>query len=128
MCALIALGGCGGDDGAGSPVDGGSVPTEVATSGPPPGEVVTGPALDSSCRPETVTVAAGTEVVFTNRGRNDHNVLPADGGDAWGVMTEDFGPGDTYRHVFAEPGEYPYYCSIHGTAEVGMVGRVVVTG
>jgi plastocyanin len=42
------------------------------------------------------------------------------------VTVDEFQPGDEYRHVFSEPGEYRYYCTIHGTAEVGMVGTVVV--
>jgi plastocyanin len=117
-----ALAGCGGDDETATT----EPATTVAQSGA--GVTVTVQALDNSFRPETLTVAAGTEVVFENRGRNDHNVLPADGGDSWGVMTESFRPGDAYRHTFTEPGEYPYYCSIHGTAEVGMVGTIVVTG
>lgn len=116
--------GCGSDDTATTE------PTEPPSSTPTPGAgvTVTVQALDNSFRPETLTVAAGTEVAFENRGRNDHNVLPADGGDSWGVMTESFRPGDEYRYTFSEPGEYRYYCSIHGTADVGMVGTIVVTG
>ena len=71
-------------------------------------------------------VAAGTEVVWTNVGRNDHDIEAADG--SWGVGKELFGPGETYSHVFTEPGEVTYYCTIHGTANAGMVGTVVVTG
>ena len=33
------------------------------------------------------------------------------------------GPGATYSHVFTEPGEVTYYCTIHGTADAGMVGH-----
>jgi plastocyanin len=29
--------------------------------------------------------------------------------------------------VFTEPGIYAYYCSIHGTDVVGMVGSITVT-
>jgi plastocyanin len=70
-------------------------------------------------------VRPGTTVVWTNRGRNEHDVLPAEG-DGWGVEVEDFQPGDVYRHAFDEPGTYHYYCSIHGTTTEGMVGAVVV--
>lgn len=128
---MLLVAGCGGDDG------GGEDDTETtATSGSPapdttpspPGPAVTVQALDNSFRPETVTVSVGTEVLFDNRGRNDHNVLPSDGGDEWGVQVEEFRPGDQYTVTFDEPGEYPYYCSIHGTADVGMIGTVVVTG
>lgn len=93
----------------------------------PNGEVVNVLAIDNTFRPETIEISAGTEVVWTNGGRNEHNVLPVEG-DAWGVQTEDFAPKDVYSHVFTTPGTYPYYCSIHGTTEVGMIGTVVVTG
>ena len=84
-------------------------------------------AIDNSFRPEELEVAAGTEVVWDNGGRNDHNVLPVEG-DAWGVEAADFEPGATYRHRFTEPGTYAYYCSLHGTTTKGMVGSIVVTG
>lgn len=83
-------------------------------------------AFDNSFRPGQVTVAAGTTVVWTNRGRSDHDVLPADG-DAWGVEADGFGHGESYRHRFTEPGTYPYHCSLHGTPTKGMVGTIIVT-
>ena len=33
-----------------------------------------------------------------------------------------------HTQIEFEPGEYRYYCSIHGSTEVGMVGTVVVNG
>lgn len=84
-------------------------------------------AIDNTFRPGAITVAAGTEVRFTNDGRNEHNVLPVEG-DGWGVQVEDFAPGDEYVHRFTEPGTYAYYCSLHGTKDKGMVGTVEVTG
>ncbi len=93
----------------------------------PTGVVVEVVALDNSFRPEVLEIAAGDEVVFVNRGRNEHDALSVEG-DGWGVEVEDFLPGAEYRHVFDTPGTYRYYCSIHGTAEVGMVGTVIVTG
>jgi len=83
--------------------------------------------LDNTFRPEEASVAAGTEVVWENGGRNDHNVLPVEGDD-WGVEADAFAPGDVYRHRFTEPGTYAYYCSLHGTTTNGMVGTIVVTG
>lgn len=113
----LVLAGCGDDDDAASTpvtlVEG----VEVAVS-----------SIDNTFRPERIEVAAGTEVVWTNDGRNDHNVLPADDRDDWGVEVADFRPDDVYRHRFTEPGTYPYYCSLHGTTDRGMVGTVVVTG
>ena len=107
-------------------------PDAGATTVPPPeptppnGEVVQVRALDNTFRVADIEVVAGTEVWWTNNGRNDHNVLPVDDASDWGVETDDFGPGDEYRHVFGIPGTYLYYCSIHGTKTVGMVGSVTV--
>jgi plastocyanin len=80
--------------------------------------------IDNTFRPEVLEVAAGTEVVWQNRGRNEHDILSDVG---FGVAAADFQPGDEYRYVFLEPGEYPYWCTIHGTDTVGMIGTVVVT-
>ena len=93
----------------------------------PNGESVDVQAIDNNFRPEQVEISAGTEVVWTNAGRNEHNVIPVEGDD-WGVPTEEFVPKDVYSHVFTTPGTYAYYCSIHGTAEAGMIGTIVVTG
>ena len=113
------------DESAGDSAPDDSVPAETF---PPNGETVVVLGLDNTFREETIEVEAGTEVLWENRGRNDHNVVPVDETADWGVEVEDFTPGDEYSLVFGTPGEYPYYCSIHGTAEVGMIGTVVVTG
>lgn len=86
-------------------------------------------AIDNNFLPQTLTVAAGTEVKFVNNGRNDHDVVPE--GDlevrTWGVLVEDFLPGDSYSYVFTTPGTYVYYCTIHGTSTAGMFGSIEVT-
>ena len=102
-----------------------TAPTTVAPA-PPNGEVVQVRSLDNSYRLPDIEVVAGTEVWWTNNGRNDHNVLPVDETQTWGIDTEDFTPGDEYRRVFDTPGTYLYYCSIHGTKTAGMVGSIVV--
>jgi plastocyanin len=93
----------------------------------PNGEVLQVRSLDNSYRLPDVEVSAGTEIWWTNNGRNDHNVLPVNDDEAWGVNTENFTPGDEYRHVFDTPGTYLYYCSIHGTKTAGMIGSVTVS-
>jgi plastocyanin len=108
-----------GDDGGGDQ----EVPDDVVVVDTDPAPVV---ALDNTFRPENVEIPAGTEVVWSNRGRNEHNVLPVEG-DAWGVEVDGFQPGDTYSQTFDEPGVYRYYCSIHGTEDAGMIGALVVT-
>lgn len=131
-----------------------SEPPEGAESEPvplvvePTGVEIRVIAIDNIYRPATIEVAVGDDVVWENRGMNEHNILsiegPAPGSPvgasasigwirdaddalSWGVTTADFQPGDTFTYRFSEPGEYHYYCAIHGTATVGMVGTVVVT-
>ena len=107
----------------------------VGTAPPPPtipaieptGVVVPVVALDNSFRPQLVEISVGDEVVWENRGLNEHNVLYVEGAD-WGIEVENFQPGGIYSHVFIEPGEYSYYCSIHGNETVGMVGTIIVNG
>jgi plastocyanin len=134
IAAVILLVSCGGD----------SQDSEATTieTVPANGEVITIQALDNSFRPFDFEIAAGTEVIFDNRGRNDHNILPDtikdDAGltallasdtspTAWGVASPDFVPGDTYSHLFNVPGTYNYYCSIHGAPGAGMYGTLVVS-
>lgn len=113
---------------ADSPVDS---PAATAAAVVPTGVVVPVVALDNSFRPLSVEAKVGDTVVWENRGRNEHDVLSVEGtladGTAWGITVDDFQPGAIYSHVFREPGEYRYYCTIHGTTEVGMVGTVVIT-
>jgi len=92
----------------------------------PNGETVDVVALDNTFRVEDIEIVAGTEVRWENRGRNEHNVIPTDDDADWGADTEDFLPGDEYAFVFETPGEYRYYCTIHATKDVGMIGSVTV--
>jgi plastocyanin len=137
----LGLGACGGDDDSagGDRLSGGDQGAGAEPEGnggeeqpPPPEDVVdvdTDPAdvraIDNTFDAEAIRVPAGTTVRWTNRGRQDHDVVPAEG-DAWGVPVEDFAPGAVYEHTFDQPGTYSYYCTIHGTAARGMVGAVVV--
>lgn len=134
---LVALAGCGvdGDDSLRSmaaatvpPTVAGEVPADD-TVYPPNGETVEVLSIDNNFLPQSLSVAAGTEVRWRNNGRNDHNVIPADDPTAstWGVLEDLFAPKDEYSFVFDRVGTYVYYCSIHGTAEAGMFGSIVVT-
>jgi plastocyanin len=101
-----------------------STPDGTAHGSAPAPPTVNVQSIDNTFRPDRIEVAPGTEVVWVNRGRNEHDIS-FDAG--FGVTAADFQPGDEYRHVFTEPGEYPYHCTIHGTTTVGMIGTVVVT-
>jgi large repetitive protein len=81
--------------------------------------------IDNTFDAENVQVAPGTRVVWTNNGRQDHDIVPAEE-NGWGVEPADFEPDAVYEHTFDEPGTYRYYCTLHGTAQAGMTGAVVV--
>ena len=69
---------------------------------------------------EPLTVAVGTEVVWTNEDSMDHSV---EFDEATGIPTSpDLAQGDTYSFTFTEPGTYEYICGIHPR----MTGTIVV--
>lgn len=98
-------------------------------------------------RPESVTVAAGDEVVWRNTSSRAHSVtayedaIPegadyfASGGfddepsarEGWANgLAGNVTSGEEFTHRFELPGTYEYLCIPHERA--GMVGRVVVEG
>ncbi len=91
-------------------------------------------AIDNNFLPQNLTIAAGTKVTFTNRGRNPHNIVPVDGtadvnGSAttWGAPDTAFQPKAVYSYVFARAGTFVYYCTIHGSPKGGMFATITVT-
>jgi plastocyanin len=102
---------------------------ETAATFPPNGETMAIRAIDNDFLPAEVTITAGTEVVWRNGGRNQHNVLPEGDPAArlWGVQVADFVTGDEYAHVFDTPGTFVYYCSLHGSPTKQMHGTITVT-
>ena len=70
-----------------------------------------------SYSPETITVALGTEVVWTNLDAEAHTVT-SDGNFNSGLIQ----PGASYSHVFDEIGTFEYYCQPHPF----MTGTVIV--
>lgn len=69
--------------------------------------------------PKTVTVPAGTRVVWTNRDEEPHTVTSA--GNQF-TSSKALDSGDVYAATFTKPGTYAYYCSIHPM----MVGTIIV--
>jgi plastocyanin len=82
--------------------------------------------LDNTFNDENIEVAPGTKVVWTNDGRQNHDIVPVDDSVEFGVEPGDFEPETVYEYVFDKPGTYRYYCSLHGTEDAGMIGAVVV--
>ena len=108
----LAIAACGSDSGGGPLVEG---ETALVIS------------TDNAFAEMELTVAAGTEVIWENRGRNEHNVTPSEDENAeWRIDTEDFGPGSSGSFRFTESGTYAYYCSIHGTPDAGQTGVIIV--
>lgn len=70
--------------------------------------------------PKIVSVAAGSKLTWRNRDDVPHKIQSADGRFAASPLLDTKG---TYTASFPEPGEYPYFCSLHPV----MQGKVVVT-
>lgn len=116
---VVVLGGCGGSSSAGVDLSGKRFEDRRGQ------RTVTLDAVDNNFRPQYVTVSAGTKVVFTNVGRNQHNIIPVNG-TFREVATVDFEPGDHATMTFERAGDFPYYCSLHGTPAKGMNGAIRV--
>lgn len=83
-------------------------------------------ARDNTFVPAYIEVSPGTTVLFRNTGRNDHNVIPSNDGAFEPIEATDLAPKDEAELVFDEAGDFPYFCSLHGTRTKGMVGGVRV--
>jgi len=68
--------------------------------------------------PQTLTVAAGTTVVWTNSDDIPHTVVSTDGVFKSKVRDTD----EKFSYTFTKAGTYPYFCSVHPK----MTGKVVV--
>ncbi len=68
--------------------------------------------------PDTVTVAPGTTVTWTNDDSFGHTTTSDT--TLWdsGLLA----PGKSYSHIFDTPGNYPYHCAVH----TFMTGTVTV--
>jgi plastocyanin/uncharacterized membrane protein YozB (DUF420 family) len=92
-------------------------------SNAPAPKTVTVEVTNYEFKPAALTIEAGTTVVWKNQtGR--HTVVA----DDQGFQSETLAPGLEFQRTFAAPGDYKYYCSIHGAAGgAGMSGTIKVT-
>lgn len=134
--SVLLLAGCGESDPGGAAEEGntadeatqeaidlmdeGKVATETGE------EEVVVDAVDNNFKPKYIEVSKGTAVRFVNEGRNIHNVLPVQEGAFEPIEADEFDPEDEDVIVFDEVGEFPYYCSLHGTKTKGMIGGIRV--
>src|SRR5260221_10375801 len=71
--------------------------------------------------PMSLTVRPGTKVTWTNHDDIPHTVVSAD--DPAQFKSPPLDTDDAYSFVFAKPGTYKYFCSVHPQ----MVGIIVLT-
>jgi plastocyanin len=69
--------------------------------------------------PATLSVKAGTTIVFVNHDDLPHNVVDAKGGFKSKALDTD----ETFARVFDKPGEIVYFCGLHPR----MRGKIIVT-
>ncbi len=74
----------------------------------------------SDFEPATLTIAAGTEVVFENVAPFDHTVTEGTGGQAVDdpIVDVQVAAGDEVRVSFDEPGTYDITCEIHPSMQL----------
>jgi plastocyanin len=138
---------------------GGPTPTAVSPSPSPPSPSPSPPSVTlrdkrtaeysgsrptyvgGAFEPETLTVAPGTTVTWTNTGHNRHSVVSLEnlfnshpectGGPLDPIAdSKCMQVGESFQYTFTEPGLFSYYCYIHADCDDrgcrGMVGRVTV--
>lgn len=101
--------------------------TETAAGTSTPADAAAVSIDDFAYDPESIAVAAGTEVTWTNEDPALHSVT-AGTPEAPEPDVFDLDPiedaGQTVSHTFEEPGTYDYFCRYHDF----MLGTVEVTG
>jgi plastocyanin len=128
VAAVLALGGCGGDDNKG---DGGEKTKDTVTVGH--NQPIAFGADEYSFEPKNVTVNAGTSqptvvrFVLRNNGSLAHDLhVQKDGSDLGG--TPIFGPGKVESgEAKLGPGTYEFLCTVGDHAALGMKGTLVVS-
>jgi plastocyanin len=72
--------------------------------------------------PASLTIPAGTTVVWTNKDTAPHTVTVSSGPATF--SSPNLQQGDTFTYTFTKPGTYSYYCAVHPN----MTASVTVTG
>lgn len=78
---------------------------------------------DNYFKPADVTITAGSQIVWKNKGKILHNVK-ADKGSPFKTKTVPVK--GTYKVKFKKPGTYGYYCTFHGAPGSGQHGTITV--
>ena len=112
---VVALAGCGGGSASPAtptPTPGGTTPTPVSIP------IGASSLTTTAYVPDSVNVAVGTTVKWTNNDVIAHNVTSTNNL----FFSPTMGAGATFSQTFMTAGTFPYYCTIH----VGMTGTVTV--
>ncbi len=124
-CATTEAPGASAEETPGTTATATDEPTAAATAGPTESEgaeaeeerVTIG---ISDFEPATLTISAGTEVVFENEAPFDHTVTEGTGGQAVDdpIVDTQVAAGDEVRISFDEPGTYDITCEIHPSMQM----------
>jgi len=98
----------------------GRVNLPAATANPQPAQTAEVKIDNFSFGPETLTIAVGTTVTWTNRDDIPHTVVASDAAKTFKSKVLD--TDEKFSFTFAKAGTYPYFCSVHPK----MTGKVVV--
>lgn len=71
-----------------------------------------------SFAPQTLTIKAGTRVVWTNRDDTPHTVVQED----FAFRSKALDTDESFSSTFTKPGMYSYFCTIHPK----MTGKIIV--
>lgn len=96
-----------------------ATPATTPTPTTPPASSTPVDIRDFAFQPADVTIAAGSEVVWTNRDSSGHTVTADDGSFNSGRLTQ----GQPFAQPFATAGTFAYHCAFHPD----MTGTVTVT-
>jgi plastocyanin len=67
--------------------------------------------------PAALSVAVGDTVIWTNSDNAPHTVTSDTGNE---LNSPTIGQGQTYTHIFAIRGSFPYHCSVHPSMHGGV--------
>ena len=141
-CALFAallLGACGGQEdqeterAALPSAEANAAPESTPTSDGAGKARVSAKIIDTDFRPVILKVKVGSIVDWKQVGDQPHSVTASDGSfdsspDCGPLDTDKcLGEGDAFSFTFEDPGEFEYYCRVHGLPDgTGMVGTIIV--
>lgn len=89
--------------------------TPTATPTPPPPVTIQIVEVDEKYyfKPDTITIKAGTKVIWVNHSDAPHTVTSDPGAASAFATTDNVTENKMFEFVFTTPGTYAYHCNIH---------------